>query len=170
MGKVEVWELRESSSENLYYEESESSYVERVTDETDEERAVDLFETDYTRLRGSDSENTEEESEFESEESVSEDSDNEQREQFNLLQYFRQYSQQSGKFYDFDRAPRHWNGVFYITSAHNLESVAQNFFYYIEIGRINPNAQSRYSKKIYTPLYTLGPGESMTLSSPSKII
>uniref|UniRef100_A0A3B0N2V6 C2 domain containing protein, putative n=1 Tax=Theileria annulata TaxID=5874 RepID=A0A3B0N2V6_THEAN len=176
MGKVEVWELQESSSENLYYEESqESSYVEsqETPDEERENRAVDLFDNDYTKRRvrkHSDSEdgrprqidsneNTEqEESEFESEHSTSKESlsDNDYKEELFLLQYVRHYGQEVNQtLYNFECLPRHWNGVFYITSAHNLESVPQNYFYYIEIGRINPNAQSRYR-----------PGERLTLGNP----
>ncbi|CDR93984.1 Sma protein, putative [Babesia bigemina] len=73
---------------------------------------------------------------------------------------------------DWRSLPRAWDSVFYISSMHNLENAEQKFFYCIRVKHVNERisrASGLGNIIMYTPHFTLSPGEDRKLQTPMFI-
>ncbi|KAK1937449.1 putative Sma protein [Babesia divergens] len=78
----------------------------------------------------------------------------------------------SAAYNDYRALPRAWDSVFYISSMHNLENANQHFFYCIKVKHVNDEvskASGLGNITMYTPHFTLKPGECVTLQTPMFI-
>ncbi|GIX63742.1 C2 domain-containing protein, putative [Babesia caballi] len=182
MGKIEVWEQRDGAQSEISSEDELEAKRIPLFDRLLPKAAVDIqpkqeSHTDTQSGSVSQSETSEDPDYFQSDsspvsaEAQSEDADYDA--DWRKLQAVRANNRLSPATYaDWRAFPRAWDSVFYISSIHNLENAEQRFFYCIRVKHVNERisrASGLGNITMYTPHFTLKPGEDKKLQNPMFI-
>ncbi|AFZ79044.1 hypothetical protein BEWA_018890 [Theileria equi strain WA] len=175
MVRLEIWKPKRPSEYNDSEDSQKDEKAIPLFDNTDDKIRIKTFNSPdgiqpTSRVESNEAEDKNYfESEYSDLDGESSTDNGEYAAEWNKLQLVRAFGNQaSHSTYNADLVPRVWHSVFYISTIHNLENVTQKYFYSINVGHINEsiNSQSVRRSVMYTPSYTLKPGERITLKLP----
>ncbi|GFE54997.1 C2 domain-containing protein, putative [Babesia ovis] len=178
MVQIEIWEQRSSAEEDISTDEdireNRLPLFDRLLPSTGKAKPKpqppSTTESETTSESETVSESDTETVESESPDATSGDTSDDYEDDWRRLQSVRAKNSLNPATYgDWQALPRAWDSVFYISSMHNLENTEQNYFYCIRVQHVNERiskASGLGNITMYTPKFTLKPGEDLKLPAP----